>query len=214
MRRSVLVLIIIVIILAAVAVFYFSNMASASSFSNENISFDYPNSFNLTKTPVTDESSTGFFVCALSSPSHNSAIVIYQIPLITTKNVTTNQTERNITINTTTNNSTNTTTVINQTIMVNVDNLQVYLDGVIFRGGTTQTSTKNNYTLYESTGLKSALVSYNSSSRTGNVTIVNVQETAIVKAGFANFYVIELINGDQDSTNAFNQMVNSFRIKG
>ncbi len=214
MRKSVLALIIIVIILAAVAVFYYTNMASASSFSNENISFDYPNSFNLTKTPLTDENSTGYFVCALSSPAHNSAIVIYQIPLKTTKNVTSNQTERNITINTTTNNSTNTTTVTNQTILVTVDNLQAYLDGVIFRGGTTQKSTKNNYTVYESSGLKSAIVSYNSSSRTGNVAIVNVQETALVKNGFANFYVIELINGDQESTNAFNQIVNSFRIKG
>ena len=207
-------LIVIVIVLAVVAAFYFINLGSANSFSNENISFDYPNSFNISKTPLSDENLTGYFVCALSSPSGNSAIVIYQIPVKTTKNVTSNQTETNVTKNNTTNNTTNTTIVTNKTVMVTVDNLKAYLDAVVFRGGTTQTMSKNNYTLYESTGLKKALVSYNSSSRTGNIAVVNVKETAIVKDSFDNFYIIELINEDQDSTNAFNQIINSFKIKG
>lgn len=216
MRKSALALIVIIIILAAVAAFYYSSLASAGRFSNGNISFEYPNSFALSQSPVNAENSTGNFICAISSPSHNSTIIIYQIPLNTTRNISSNQTQNTTTNNTTSSQSNNTTntTVTNRTILVTADNLQAYLDGVIFRGGTTQNVSKNNYTLYVSTNLKSALVSYNSSSRTGNATIISINETAIVKNGFVNFYVIELINGDnsQDASNAYNQIVNSFRI--
>lgn len=223
MRRSVLALGIIVIILVAVAVFYYSSLVSASHFNNGNVSFDYPNSFSLDKTQVSTENSSGYFVGAISSPSRTSAIVIYQIPLTTTKNVTSNQTQ-NVSSSTpsgnASNNSTsNNTTVItsnNTTILVKVDNLQAYLDQVKNRGGNPQKVIKNNYTDYVSGNLSAAFVNYNSSSRTGNVTFVTINETAIVKDGFSNFYVIELLSGDNTSeaSNAYTQIVNSLRING
>lgn len=219
MKKSVLALIIIVIILAVVAAFYYTNLTSATSFNNSEISFQYPGSFALTESPIGAENSTGHFVCALTPPSGNSAIVIYRIPMETTSNVTSNEiqnsTPANNTTNSQSNNTTNNTTpVINRTIVVTVDNLQAYLDGVIARGGTTQEGTRNNYTHYVSAGLRTAIVSYNSTSRTGNVTIISINETAIVKDGYGYFYVIELLNGDnsQEASDAYNQIVNSFRI--
>lgn len=74
---------------------------------------------------------------------------------------------------------------------------------------------KNNYTYYVSGILKSAIVNYNSSSRTGNITYLTINETAIVKEGFPNFYVIELLNGGNtaEGNNAYTQIVNTFRIR-
>jgi hypothetical protein len=216
MRKSVLVLGLVVILLAAAAIYYYNGAVSVSHFSNGNISFDYPSSYSVDKTPVGGENADGYFLCALTSSSHTSAIVIYEIPRNTTKNVTANQTG-NTTNSSTGNNSTNNTTVItNRTIQVTVDNLQTYLDQMSMRGGNPQKVLKNNYTYYVSNGLKTALVNYNSSSRTGNITYLTIDETAIVKDGFFNFYVVELLNGDntKDATNVYNQIINTLRIIG
>lgn len=219
MRKSVLGLLIIVVILAGIGVYYYFDTVSAGSFNNGDISFNYPSNFTLSKSPVGAENSSGYFVCALNSPANDSAIVIYKIPLKSTQNIT-NETQSTTPTNNTndslTNNTTNTnTTVITQTVQVEVDNLQVYLDGVISRGGTTENVTKNNYTYYVSTDLNSGLVSYDSSSRIGNVKIGSVNETAIVSDG-SYFYVIELINGNsnQGASDAYNMIVNSFKILG
>lgn len=223
MRSSVLALSIIIVILAAVAIFYYNGVFSANHFANANITFDYPHSFIADKNPVSTENSTGYFVCALTSSSHTSAIVIYQIPINSTKNVTTNRTSNGtvnatlVTVKSASNNSTtnNTTVPINNTVLVSVDNLQAYLDQVRVRGGDPQTVVKNNYTYYVSGNLKSAIVNYNSSSRTGNITYLTINETAIVKEGFPNFYVIELLNGGNtaEGNNAYTQIVNTFRIR-
>lgn len=223
MRKIVLLLGIIFFILGGLAYFYYDNTVSASHFSNGNISFDYPQSFSLDKNPVASENSKGYFVCAFSSPSHKSAIIVYEIPRNTTKNITTNDSDNSSTNNTIftlaaygNNSSNNTTVITNRTIEVNVDNLQVYLDLVSIRTGNPLKVFKNNYTYYVSGNLKSPLVSYNNSSRTGNLTIVFVNETAIVKDGFSNFYVVELLNSDtsDDAGKAYNMIVNTLRIIG
>ncbi|MCE5214936.1 MAG: hypothetical protein LLF83_09495 [Methanobacterium sp.] len=223
MRKILLLLAIVVFILGGLAYYYYDNAISASHFSNGNISFDYPQSFTLDKNPVASENSNGYFVAAFNSPSHKSAIIIYEIPRKTIKNVTTNQSD-NVSTNNTIftlaaydDNSTNNTTVnTTKTIEVNVDNLQVYLDLVSIRSGNPLQVFKNNYTYYVSGNLKTPLVSYNNSSRTGKLTIVFVNETAIVKDSFSNFYVVELLNGDtsDDAGKAYNQIVNTLRIIG
>ncbi len=218
MKKSVLGLVIIAIIVVAAAAFYYTSIVTAGHFSNGNVSFEYSKSFSISQTPVGAENSNGYFVCALTSSSNKSAIVIYQIPLTTTKNTTTtNQTHTvtptNNSTNVTTNNSTSLT---NTTVVLSVDNLQAYLNQVSNRGGTTTKETNNGYTYYKSTNLKSALVDYNASSRTGGVTVINISETAIVKDGLSNFYVVELLTTDnsQDAVNAYNQIINTLRIIG
>jgi hypothetical protein len=223
MRKIVLLLAIIVFLLGVLSYFYYDNAVSASHFSNGNISFDYPQSFTLDKNPVASENSKGYFVCALSSPSHKSAIIVYEIPRNTTKNITTNGSDNSSTNNTLftlaaygNNSSNNTTANTTRTIEVNMDNLQVYLDLVSLRTGNPIREFKNNYTYYVSGNLKSPLVSYNKSSRTGNLTIVFINETAIVKDDFSNFYVVELLNGDtsDDAAKAYTMIVNTLRIIG
>lgn len=226
MRRSILALSIIVVVLAAVAIFYYAGLVSANHFSKGNISFDYPSNFTLDENPVANESSAGYFICALQSPTHASAIVIYQIP-ITVGNVTTNKTQntssnttQNVTAtkvsnNSSSNTSTNTSSK-NNTIQVNINNLQIYLDGVKNRGGNPQVTTKNGYTYYSSGNLTSTFMSYNSSSRLTKIWNVIINETAIVKEGYPNFYVIEVLNGNRttEGNNAYSQIVNSFQIRG
>lgn len=224
MRKIVLLLGIFVFILGGLAYFYYyDNTVSVNHFSNGNISFDYHRSFALEKSPVGDENSKGYFVCALISPSRKSAIILYQIPRFVKTNVTPNETV-NSTSNTTIytsaafrdNSSNNTTEKINTTVEVNVDNLQVYLDLVSIRNGYPIQLFKNNYTYYESGNLKSPLATYKNSSRTNNLTIVFINETAIVKDGHSNFYVVELLSCERadDAERVYKQIVNTLRIIG
>ena len=210
---------IVVLALVGVYIFWFSGNVSASHFSNENISFDYPNNFILDNNSVADENSDGYFICALNSPSTSSTILIYQIPLTTTKNIT-NQTTANTTIsssNNSSNSSSNLTPInTNSTITVTVNNLEVYLDGVKNRGGDAKKVLKNNYTLYVSGNLNSSYANYTSNSRISKIyTSITINETAIIKDGFKNFYVIELINGNStpEGNDAYNQVVNTLKIR-
>jgi hypothetical protein len=206
-----------VVAVVGIYFFWFSGNVSASHFSNENISFDYPNNFILDNSSVADENSEGYFVCALNSPSNSVTLVIYQIPLTTTKNIT-NQTTANTTISSSNNssNSSSNLTPTNTTITVTVNNLEVYLDGVKNRGGDAKKVLKNNYTFYVSGDLKSPYANYTSNSRISKIyTSITINETAIVKDGFKNFYVIELINGNStpEGNDAYNQVLNTFKIR-
>lgn len=220
MRRSVLALSVIIIVLLAAGIYYYATLVSASHYTNGNISFDYPKNYVLDQNPLGSENSAGYFVVAIHSPSNSSAIVIFQIPLNSTKNVT--NVTQNITPSNSSSNNTNTSnsssgnTVIttNKTVLVTTDNLQAYLDQLKIRGGNPQQMVKNGYTYYTSGGLRYTFVNYNSTSRIISTVNIVINDTAIVKNGTPNFYVIEYISGDNsaDSNNAYMQIVNSFRI--
>jgi hypothetical protein len=229
MNRLALVLVILILILAAAAgVIYYMNTASASHYSNGNISFNYPNNYMLDSNAVGTENKTGYFDIAVNAPANTSAIVIYQIPRTTTINETANVTPTTTTSSGSSNSSNKTNSSSNKTnstgngtvnassktVLVTVDNLQLFLTQLQNRGGNTTQSFKNNYTYYTTGALQSSYANYNSSRRIVSSIPLNVNDTVIVKDGYPNFYVIEYLSADNSASanNAYSMITNSFHI--
>ncbi len=230
--RLALVLGILIIIVALVAgVFYYTNIASASHYSNGNISFNYPSNYMLDSHAVGTENMTGYFAIAVDAPSNTSAIVIYQIPLTTTLNETGNVSTTTISTPNSSNNSSNstnstnktnsstgnntiTTNNTNSTVVLTVDNLQLFLNQLAGRGGNPVQSIKNNYTYYTTGTLQSSYANYNSTRRIVSSIPLTVNDTVIVKNGYSNFYVIEYLSADNStsSSNAYSMITNTFHI--
>ena len=224
-RLSLVSSVLIILLVVATGLFYYLNFDSPSNhYSNGNISFNYPNKYNLDSHTAGTENMSGYFVTAIDAPDNSSSIVIYQIPVasnltIPTNMLTTKQSSslsnqvnismmKDITVNEI-NNTNSTTTLI-------MSNVQFFLNKLQSRNGNFTNITKNDYIYYSTSVLNSSYANYSNGSRVVSTQPLTIKDTFIVKGGYPNFYVIEYLSSDNStiSFNAYSMVINTFNIGG
>lgn len=203
----------------------------ATHYNDGTISFNYPNSFfldNNTTAGSADYNSSGYFVTAITSKNNRSAIVIYQIPLNETQNITNNN-DQNLSTNTTSNksiNSGNNTTVAVNTTTMTVNNLEKMLNIFKTTGIDFNKTMKNGYTFYKIGYVRGGISGFwlgmwhQERVKVWSGLYTEFNDTIIVKEGSKYFYVIELENavnssGDDktaEGNQTYKQIIDSFRI--
>jgi len=200
----------------------------ANHYNDGTISFSYPNSFfldNNTTVGSTDYNSSGYFVTAITSESNRSAIVIYQIPINETQNIT-NDSDQNLSTNTTMNISGNNTTLAVNSTTVTVNNLEEMLNILNLAKIDSNKTEKNGYTFYKVGYMRGGISGFwlgmwhQERVKVWSGLHTEFNDTIIVKEGSKYFYVIELENavnssGDDktaEGNKTYKQIIDSFQI--